>query len=107
MNKRLWLDAAELFDYWRIVPRLILFGYAWWMAFTVDRILNWYMLLPAKDRSVEAAGLAGAVITAVTGLGTLVYKIYSDNGRDLNAAPSIASEETTLTQTKTKPAKAK
>ena len=88
MNKQRYLDAAEVFDSWRVVPRLILFGYCWWVSHVTDSALSWYQHIPASERGLESAGLVGAIITAVTGLAVWVYKIYSDTGRDWAMQPS-------------------
>jgi hypothetical protein len=92
------VDWAEIFDTWRVVPRLVLFAYAWWLAHIVDSILMWYFALPQTARGLEASGMASVVITAVTGLGTWVYKVYSDAGRDWSSPPSLV--QTTSTSTK-------
>lgn len=76
------LDAAEVFDAWRVVPRIILFGYGAWAIKVVGLVLDWYMTLPFAERSFEASGLAGVVITAVTGLATLAIKLYVQSGRE-------------------------
>lgn len=80
-DKQWWLDAAEVFDAWRIAPRVLLFGYWIWVAWIVDRLLSWYMALPADERSMEASGMATFVITAVTGLASWISKIYMHSGR--------------------------
>lgn len=85
MNKQAWLDVAELIDALRIVPRALLASYCLWVWHVTSQILDWYQHLPASERSLETAGLTGAVITAVTGLATWVFKIYSDGGRDWSA----------------------
>ena len=95
MSKQHWLDAAEVFDAWRVVPRLVLFAYCWWLAYVVDYILIWYTRLPAPARSIEASGMASVVITAVTGMGAFVFKVYVSGGRSWDQ-PSV-----TLTSTKT------
>ena len=64
--KQWLLDAAEVFDAWRFVPRMLLFSYWSWVMVTVGKVLAWYMTLPSVERSLEASGLAAAVITAVT-----------------------------------------
>ena len=68
MNKTRWLDAAQLFDTWRVVPRIVLFGYGGWVAYVTDSLLRWYMHLPANERTLEASGFGATSITAVTGL---------------------------------------
>jgi len=104
VNKQRWLDAAEIFDNWRVVPRLILFMYCWWLAHVVGEILHWYFALPATARGLEASGMTSVVITAVTGLGTWVYKIYSDAGRDWTQTASSTTRATTVTTNTTTPA---
>jgi hypothetical protein len=91
MNKQRWLDAAEVFDSWRVVPRFLLFSYSLWVVKVVGSILLWYQHLAAPERTLEASGLAGGVITAVTGLSTWVFKIYSENGRDWSASATTSS----------------
>ena len=87
MNKQRYLDAAEIFDSWRVVPRLILFGYCWWVAHVTDQSLSWYQHIPANERGIESAGLVGAIITAVTGMAVWVFKIYTSGGRDWDDQP--------------------
>lgn len=91
MNKKTWLDAAEVFDSWRVVPRALLFGYCIWVAHVTNNILLWYQALPGPERSIEASGFAGVVITAVTGLATWIFKIYTEHGRDWNQTPATTS----------------
>jgi hypothetical protein len=87
MNKQWWLDAAEVFDAWRIVPRALLLVYWAWVIWIVHDTLNHYWSLPAAERTLEASGLAGAVITAVTGLVSWVSKIYMESGRSWTGTP--------------------
>jgi hypothetical protein len=94
--KQQFLDAAEIFDSWRVVPRIVLFGYCWWVSHVTDQALSWYQHIPASERGVESAGLVGAIITAVTGLAVWVFRIYTDGGRDWDSKPSRTS---TLVQT--------
>ena len=98
-RKQLWLDAAEVFDSWRVVPRLVLFGYCWWVAHVTDQSLSWYQHIPAGERGIESAGLVGAIITAVTGMAVWVFKIYTDGGRDWTVQPSRTSTVVATTET--------
>jgi hypothetical protein len=98
LNKERWLDFAQMFDTWRVVPRLVLFGYMWWVAHVTDGTLTWYQHLPSAERTLEASGLAGAIITAVTGLAVWVYKIYSDNSNDWSQMPSRTSTTIATTE---------
>lgn len=81
MKKEDWLAVAEVVDAFRVVPRLILFGYSLWTVKVVWHVLDWYTALPASERSIEASGLAAGVITAVTGLATWAIKVYVQSGR--------------------------
>lgn len=85
MTKQEWLDRAEIVDALRVVPRLLLIAYCAFTFHIVSWILEWYMALPAAERSLESSGLAAAVITAVTGLGSWFLKVYTFSGRHWNA----------------------
>lgn len=82
-----------------MVPRLVLFVYGGWVAHVTDRTLTWYMHLPVSERTLEASGLAGAIITAVTGLFPWVYRIYADTATDWSqtarTSTSISTTEVT------------
>jgi hypothetical protein len=77
-----YLDFAQAFDKARVVPRVIFFGYAFWVMHITHWVLSWYMSLPPAERSLEASGLAGGVVTIITGLFPWIYRIYSDNATD-------------------------
>ena len=98
MNKAPWIDAAHVFDTWRVVPRMVLFLYGGWVATVTDRTLSWYMHLPSSERTLETSGLAGAIITAVTGLFPWIYKIYSDAATDWSGT---ATQQTTVVSSST------
>jgi len=87
MNKALWLHSAEVFDSWRVVPRLVLFCYGAFVYKTTFFILEWYSHEPANARGTEESAVVIGVFTAVTGLASWVFKIYSDSGRDWNQNP--------------------
>lgn len=95
MDKTKLLDAAQVFDTFRVVPRLVLFTYGGWVAHVTDRVLAWYMHLPVAERTLEASGLAGAIITAVTGLFPWIYRIYADTATDWSPVPSITRASST------------
>jgi hypothetical protein len=82
MNKDRWLQYAEIFDSWRVVPRLLLFSYSTWLVIATDRLLSWYMALPIAAQTGQASAFCGGSITALTGIGGYVYRIYSEGGRD-------------------------
>lgn len=100
MNKQVWLDAAEVFDSWRVAPRAILFGYCFWVSHVTDSALTWYQHIPAAERGLESAGLVGAIITAVTGMAVWVFKIYTSGGRDWDAGSSSSTVVASTTVTK-------
>jgi hypothetical protein len=100
INKAQILDYAETFDAWRIVPRVVLFAYGGWLAYVVDRLLNWYMDLPIIGQTAQASGFCFGAITAVTSIGGYVYRIYSNSGRDWSTAASIRT--TAISETVTK-----
>lgn len=92
MHKIDFIHAAEIFDSWRVAPRALLFGYGIWVSHITYKILEWYMHLPSAERSLETTGLAGVIITTITGLLTIIFKTYSSTGRDWNNNPgSIAN----------------
>lgn len=83
-HRCLWL--AECVDAWRVAPRLLLAAY-WYLVYDVsDRILTWYMALPADERTAEASGLAFAIFTALLGLGTIFMNAYLKSGRSWTGA---------------------
>jgi hypothetical protein len=98
LNKGVWLDAAQIFDTWRVIPRLVLFTYGWWVAHVTDGTLTWYQHLPAAERTLEASGLAGAIITAVTGLAVWVFRIYTDAATDWSQMSSRTSTTIATTE---------
>ncbi len=95
MRKEVWLDAAQVFDTWRVVPRGVLLGYCYWVEHITNRILTWYEHLPGAERTLEASGLAGAIITAVTGLAVWVFKVYSENGNDWTQGQTVTTTVST------------
>lgn len=73
---------AECVDAWRLVPRALLFAY-WVLVYDVtDRLLTWYMSLPAIERTAEASGMAFGIFTALLGLGTNFMNAYIKTGRN-------------------------
>ena len=86
-RKIAWMHFAELFDSWRVFPRLVLLGYSYFVWYTTTYIMVWYTNQPAAGRGVEESGTVAAIFAIVTGLAPWVFKIYSDNGRDWTANP--------------------
>lgn len=81
MNKKFWLDLAELVDSFRVFPRLFLVATFAWTAHTSYWLLSWYMALPAGDRGIEASGFASVAMIGILGFLKLVYDTYSKAGR--------------------------
>lgn len=102
MNKQRYLDFAQTFDQLRVVPRIVLFGYLGWVGHVTDLTLSWYMHLPSAERTLEASGLAGAIITIITGLFPWIYRIYSDNATDWTPT-ATATKTISVATTETKP----
>jgi hypothetical protein len=85
-----------VFDSYRVVPRVLIFSMLIWMVRVTDETLVWYMHLPIEAQSIQTSGLAATIVATVTGLWTVVFKIYASSGRDWNAQPTVVS---TLMQT--------
>jgi hypothetical protein len=100
MNKSKVLDWSESFDALRIVPRIVLFTYGVWLAYTVDRLLNWYMALPTAAQTAQASGFCFGAITAVTTIGGYVYRIYANTGREWDNQSSLRTSSVTTEITK-------
>lgn len=86
-----WLSLAEAIDAFRIIPRLVLAGYAYIMLY----ITMWYLdLEPYMLEGCDVAVLAErcivdapttthtTIITAVTGFATGLFGFYVNSGRD-------------------------
>jgi hypothetical protein len=100
MNKTGLLDAAEVFDAWRVIPRIILFGYALWLAYVTDRLLTWYMALPIPAQTAQASGFCLGTIGALTTIGGYVYRIYANTGRSWDTQGRVTTSSTTMEVTK-------
>lgn len=71
MNKAAWLAAAEICDAWRVVPRLLVGGY----AALVWSVTSWAMSLP--DLSMAQSTFVSIVWGASAG----VFGLYTAGGR--------------------------
>jgi hypothetical protein len=87
VNKQARLDAAEIFDSWRVVPRIFLFGYSGLVLWLTIYLPREFFALPAAERTTQVTAFAGTVLTAAYGALPWVYKIYADNGRNWDAGP--------------------
>lgn len=86
-SKHALLNAAEVFDSWRIVPRLFLVLTFWWCVYLTDKLIGWYIALPHAERGLEATGFASVVQAGVLTFLKLVFSDYAKNGRDWNERP--------------------
>jgi hypothetical protein len=85
VNKQARLDAAEIFDSWRVVPRIFLFGYSAMVVWLTIFITHEFFAIAPLERTTQVTAFAATVLTAAYGALPWVYKIYADNGRDWNA----------------------
>lgn len=87
MNKAKYLHAAEVFDSWRIVPRLFLLGTTIVVCWLLASIVLWYERTPGAWNGSVTAGLT--VLTgALSALQGFVFKCYSENGRNWAEHPA-------------------
>jgi glucose dehydrogenase len=84
-SKARWLAAAEVFDSWRVVPRLIVFIYLGLLLWITVYFSCNYFALPPPERGAAVTAFASVVLTASYGAFPFVVKIYMDNGRDWDA----------------------
>lgn len=71
MSADRWLRAAEIFDAWRTVPRLLVGGYAW----LVWDVTQWAMRMP------DLSPAQSAFVSVVWGAATGVFGLYVGTGR--------------------------
>jgi hypothetical protein len=84
-SKQLWLDWAEVFDSWRIVPRAIIFMVAHMVISLDTTTVYWYIHLPAGQRTAADATAACSIVTVLSALFGVALKFYIDNGRKWTA----------------------
>lgn len=98
------LHWAEVIDALRIFPRAFLSacftGVVWLTAYLVD----WYCHLPHEQRSLEASGFGAVALASSFAFLRLVYRTYSEGGRDWNAVPQSATTSTVVATKTTTPA---
>lgn len=78
------LKAAELFDSWRIVPRIALGAFGWLFGYILLHAWWWYAALPSAERTSNVTAFVGVITTTLSGVAGFVFKIYTENGRDWN-----------------------
>jgi len=97
------LTSAELFDAWRVVPRILVAAYGWlcW------EIVRWYMdLKPAiiKGCDIEALGdlclydapttQHAALVTVMVGAAAAVFGFYTNTGRSWTTGGFVKWDDT-------------
>ena len=80
-KKKSWLNVAEVFDAWRIIPRAVLVSVLAFAGFYIYDISMWYMGLPAIERTAGVSGFAGVTIPALFGLAGKMIDWYLKTGR--------------------------
>lgn len=86
MTKSERLDAAEVFDSWRVVPRIIVLVYLALLVWVTAYFSLMYFNLPAVERTTQVTAFVSVVLTAAYGAFPFVVKIYGAGGRDWDAA---------------------
>jgi hypothetical protein len=81
VSKQLWLDAAEIFDAWRIVPRAIMAAITHLVLTLDSTVVYWFLHLPNDHRSGADAAAATGIVTVLSTLFGFALKFYIDNGR--------------------------
>lgn len=97
MNKQRYLHYAEVFDSFRIVPRIFIFCYWGFCLWFIYFFADWYMQQPANARGFEESGALFGIITSLLKFGADLWNTYARTGRDWSAAPPSVTE-TTVTQ---------
>lgn len=100
--KAAWLDVAEVIDTLRVVPRIVLFVYAYWTGMVTDWLIRWYERLPANERTNQVTAFITIVLPGIFGLAVWVYKIYSDGGRAWDGVATVSSTTAVSSSTVTK-----
>jgi hypothetical protein len=96
--KQSWLDAAEIFDAWRVVPRILLFAFAVWFGVSTDYLIGWYTHLPVIAQTTQASSFCFGVFSAQSAVAGYVFKVYTSGGRTWDMQPGRVS---TLVSTET------
>lgn len=86
MTKQQWIDAAEVFDSLRVVPRIIVGAYLALFGWSIIFIGVMYFRIPASERTVELTAFCTVWLGAMTTAFPFIVKIYTENGRDWDAA---------------------
>jgi hypothetical protein len=92
ITKQGLLDACEVFDAARVVPRTVLYAFGTWVIYIADKTLFWYFHLPYAERSAQDAALVTGTITAVTTVFGMTIKFYNTSGRQWAGQPPPSRE---------------
>lgn len=104
MNKSGWLDAAEVFDSWRVFPRVLVAAFAFFVYQEFRSLTNWYMAIPHSDANllaVQSAFVFG-ILGVLTTLAGYIFKVYTDGGRDWEEDRQARGETVTAVASVTK-----
>lgn len=100
-----WLTAAELFDAWRTVPRLLVLGYGymcwaiveWYMSLTPAILVDCNFELLGELCVVDAPTTQHAVlVSTVVGAAAVVFGLYTNGGRPWAKTKFIKWEDTNM-----------
>jgi hypothetical protein len=106
---RLWkqrlLDAANVFDGWRIIPRIVMLGSLVFVGWYVVFISRWYMMPESHSpaTATQDSAFAIGVITALSGIFSLIFKWYASGGRDWADQPYATSTTVSTSTVKDSP----
>lgn len=113
--KFIMLGFAEVVDAWRIIPRLVVAGYCYWLW----DVYQWFKTIKTTPlmscifeegkKICNTTGLDGpstqqaAVITAIIGLSAAIFGFYTNTSKKWENFPSLKKNQisTVLTETKT------
>lgn len=87
MDKRAWLDAAEIFDSWRVWPRLIVVVYLGLLVWVTVYFTVSYFEVPTVERTGAMTAFVSVVMTTAYGALPFIVKIYMDGGRAWGPQP--------------------
>lgn len=98
-----WLRGAEIFDAWRVYPRLLVAAYCGFVEQVTMYVLAWYTHIPAAARNINDSAVVGVIFTAIAGFSPWIFKIYIENGRDWETSQPATSETTVTSKTTVPP----
>lgn len=92
MNKQAGLDGAEVFDSWRVFPRLIVLVYLGFLLWLTMYFAIKFFEISATERTTQLTAFASLLLTTAYGGFGWMFKIYTAGGRDWDAAvrPAVA-----------------